>query len=56
MLKKAYLFKLQTVDKRKFVNSLFILEEMYYNKYVRCLMYPNFKLTTLLFLWINGTI
>lgn len=46
----------QTVDKRNFVNGLFILEEMYYNKYVRCLMYPNFKLTTLLFLCRNGII
>ena len=41
----------QTVDKRNFVNSLFILLKLLYNKYVRLLYNIQIKsLLTLLFL------
>ncbi len=49
----------QTVDKRNFVNSLFILKKIYYNKNVRLLIVPKIKLTSLTFLlekWYNVNI
>ena len=41
----------QTVDKRNFANSLFILKEIYYNINVRLLIVPKIKLTNLTFFY-----
>lgn len=46
----------QAVDKVNFVNGLFFINKMMYNKFVRQLIYSKFELTSLTFFvyfWYN---